>query len=671
MLPALTVFASALLLFLVQPVSARLILPWFGGSAAVWTTCMVFFQAVLLAGYALAHFSSRLSARQHLWVHLGLLGASLASLPILPSVRFKPEGDASAALGILLLLAATVGLPYLVLSTTSPLVQRWFAKANPGQSPYRLFALSNFASLLSLLGYPFAIEPWLPGSAQARLWSAAYGAFVFLYGTLAVRSLRGPLQSAAASAAPAPANLEEGAAPTPSMKVFWVALAAASSALLFGVTNHLTQNIPSIPLLWVVPLALYLVTFILCFDSSRWYVRPLFLGLISLALPLMAWFLSDASLQLKLVWQVVVFAFGLFVACMVCHGELARRRPAAQHLTGFYLMVSLGGVLGGAAVGLVAPLVFDTYLELPITLVLLALLCALSFRDYGHLALALFVALALGCGLAAGYRRNVLAEDTVAVVRNFYGVLRVKQTGEGDDLHRSLVHGGILHGDQRWSKRDEPSTYYQYSSGIGLALDAQPKGPMKVGVIGLGAGTLAAYGGPGDTFRFYEINPEVPKLARKWFTWLGDSRAAIEIVLGDARLSLEREPPQGFSVLVVDAFSSDAIPVHLITREAVHLYRRHLRPGGTLAFHVSNRYLDLAPVLLKIAEAEGLQIAKVVDDDGGNETRTATDWVLLSEERAVLDDPDVLEKTKPITSSPKWPLWTDDYSNLLQVFRIR
>jgi SAM-dependent methyltransferase len=455
------------------------------------------------------------------------------------------------------------------------------------------------------------------------------------------------------------------------MKVFWVALAAASSALLFGVTNHLTQNIPSIPLLWVVPLALYLVTFILCFDSSRWYVRPLFLGLISLALPLMAWFLSDASLQLKLVWQVVVFAFGLFVACMVCHGELARRRPAAQHLTGFYLMVSLGGVLGGAAVGLVAPLVFDTYLELPITLVLLALLCALSFRDYGHLALALFVALALGCGLAAGYRRNVLAEDTVAVVRNFYGVLRVKQTGEGDDLHRSLVHGGILHGDQRWSKRDEPSTYYQYSSGIGLALDAQPKGPMKVGVIGLGAGTLAAYGGPGDTFRFYEINPEVPKLARKWFTWLGDSRAAIEIVLGDARLSLEREPPQGFSVLVVDAFSSDAIPVHLITREAVHLYRRHLRPGGTLAFHVSNRYLDLAPVLLKIAEAEGLQIAKVVDDDGGNETRTATDWVLLSEERAVLDDPDVLEKTKPITSSPKWPLWTDDYSNLLQVFRIR
>jgi SAM-dependent methyltransferase len=450
-----------------------------------------------------------------------------------------------------------------------------------------------------------------------------------------------------------------------------VTLAAVASALLFGVTNHLTQNIPSIPLLWVVPLALYLVTFILCFDSSAWYRRPIYAGLCAAALGAMSWFLADARLQLKLVWQVGVFAVGLFVACMVCHGELARRRPSASHLTGFYLMVSLGGVIGGAAVGLGAPLVFDTYLELPLTLVLLAALAAYCFRDYGRLVVALFSVVALGAAGAAGYRRHILAEDTVEYARNFYGVLRVKETGEPGDEHRSLVHGGILHGDQYFSKRDQPTTYYQASSGVGLALDAQSKRPIRVGVIGLGAGTLAAYGRAGDTFRFYDINPEVPRLARKWFTYLNDCKATVEIVLGDARLSLEREAPQGYDVLVVDAFSSDAIPVHLITREAVQVYRRHLRPGGTLAFHVSNRFLDLKPVLLKISEAEGLQIANVVDDGSESLYPYATDWVLLSEGREVLGDEDVVDSTVEIAPSPRWPLWTDDYSNLLQVFRLR
>jgi SAM-dependent methyltransferase len=389
------------------------------------------------------------------------------------------------------------------------------------------------------------------------------------------------------------------------------------------------------------------------------------------SLALMAWFLADARLQLRLPWQVGVFACGLFVACMVCHGELARRRPDAAHLTGFYLMVSLGGVLGGAAVGLLAPLVFNSYLELPLTLVLLALLAALCFRDQGRWSTALFAAVGLGAVAAAGYRLHSLAEDTVAWRRNFYGVLRVKETGKGDRLHRSLVHGGILHGDQYWSTPRKPTTYYQASSGVGLAFGAQGPAPIKLGVIGLGAGTLAAYGRPGDTLRFYEINPEVPRLARQWFTYLRDCQAKVEIVLGDARLSLEREPPQGYDLLAIDAFSSDAIPVHLITREAVRLYRRHLRPGGTMAFHVSNRYLDLKPVLLKIAEAEGLRLADVKDDGSDSIGSYSTDWVLLSDGGDVLDAPEVKEATVELAPSPRWPLWTDDYSNLLQVFRLR
>jgi SAM-dependent methyltransferase len=673
-----TIFLSAFLLFLVQPIVARQILPWFGGAAAVWTTCLVFFQSVLLAGYAYCDLlARRLAPRAQVRWHVALLVASLAALPIIPAAHWKPAGGENPLWLIIGLLAATVGPPYFLLSTTSPLLQVWFARAHPERSPYRLFALSNLASVLALVGYPFVLAPLAPTRVQAIGWSLGYAAFVIVCAAAGWASLRRARSAQLVLAVPVPERTGRDPQPEPapagSRQLLWGTLAATASLLLLAVSNHITQNIAAVPLLWIAPLTLYLLSFILCFDGTRWYRRQPFLALTASALGVMAWAIADPDLAHQLAAQIAIFCIGLFVACMFCHGELARLKPAPAHLTRFYLMVSLGGAGGSALVGIVAPLLLPGYFELGAGLVLCAALLLWQVRrePIGFPALAAAALLmAIGCGIwgIAGFYA-----DTVAVARNFYGVLRVREFRSNTiDDRRSLIHGTIMHGTQYFDPqlRRQATAYYTPSSGIGRLLEAlHPRlEPLRVGVIGLGTGTLAAYGARGDVYRFYEINPAVITIARRDFTYLADSAATIEIALGDARLSLERETPQRFDVLVVDAFSSDAIPLHLITAQATAIYKRHLAPGGVIAFHVTNRFVDLVPVVAAVAQANGLAAVEF-SDDGKAGAASASDWLLLTHDAALLARPELARFGRPVAPRTGWRLWTDDYANVAQALR--
>jgi SAM-dependent methyltransferase len=679
LLPAATIGLGAFLLFQVQPLLAKRILPWFGGSAAVWTACMLFFQALLLGGYTYAHLLQKLPARRQAWVHGGLLLLSLIFLPIIPGAAWKPvatSGDPT--LRILGLLGATVGLPYLLLSSTSPLVQRWLAQERPGFDPYRLFALSNAGSMAALLTYPVLVEPFLRLDPQAWGWSAGYGLYAACAAALAWRARALPDADPALDQEPGDTALH--AAPGWGVRILWVALAFAPSVLLLGVTSHLSTNVAPIPFLWVLPLSLYLLSFILCFDHPRWYVRRAFLPLLAVALAGMAWLLLPDNHRLDLKQQVAAFGAGLFIACMAAHGELVRLRPAPRHLTGFYLSLSLGGALGGVFAGLVAPRLFDGLVELPLGLVALALLAFLAWlRDQGAgtrawLRWGLAAWLLAGLGATVHFhrqRRRDFAEDSLLQARNFYGTLRIREVGLGRDRSRYLLHGTINHGGQfvAGDRARDRTTYYGPDSGVGLALEALgARGPLKVGVVGLGSGTLLNYGRPGDAYRVYEINPLVERLARTWFTALPGCQARAEVVLGDARLSLEAEPPQGYDLLAVDAFSSDAIPVHLLTMEAFDAYARHLKPGAVLAVHISNRYLDLAPVLKREAEARGWQ-ARLVSDEEDTETGVyRSDWVLISSRDAIFQA-EGLKDAAALEDNPKVRRWTDDFSNLYRILK--
>ena len=682
LLYAVTIFVSAFLLFLVQPVMAKQILPWFGGSATVWTTCLVFFQTALLAGYTYADWTvRRLAPKRSLQLHVALLVFSLVSLPILPGERWKPLGTENPSWLILGMLVATIGLPYFLLSTTSPLVQAWFARRFPSASPYRLFALSNFASMLALLGYPFLLEPWSATRAQAWGWSTAYVAFVLLCAAAGLRSLSRAAEAAvpegwrsSPGTRPSPAaDPAHGEAPPPARQLLWSVLAGTASILLLAVSNHITQNIASVPLLWIVPLALYLLTFILTFDGSGWYRRDIVLAMTAAALGVMAWTLADPSLTHELEIQVGVFCIGLFLACMFCHGELVSLKPSPRWLTRFYLMISLGGAAGAVLVGIVAPLVLPAYFELGGALALCALLLLWQVRrDYPVFGVLGLAALFTTVGCAA-WGVTEFYSHAISASRNFYGVLRVQEIDTDTTAHRrSLVHGTILHGNQYLDRSlaTQPTTYYTTTSGIGRLLDVlhPRKDPIRVGVIGLGTGSLAVYGAPGDTYRFYEINPQVIAVAKRDFTYLHDSGATIETALGDARLVLEREPPQRFDVLAIDAFSSDAIPVHLITYEAIDIFRRHVKPGGVIAYHVTNRFLDLAPVVDAIARAHGME-ALWISDTGEGSLASHSDWVLVSTNKALLDNPRLTESSLPIEPRPDWRMWTDDYNNLVQVLK--
>jgi hypothetical protein len=668
-----TIFSSAFLLFLVQPLIAKQILPWFGGSAAVWSICMVFFQAVLLAGYAYSDWVTRhLRVRAQAALHVGLLLASLAFLPLVVRAAWKPTGAEDPTWLILGLLFATIGLPYFLLSTTGPLVQSWVSRTPWGAQVYRYFSLSNLASLLSLLCYPVFIEPRSSLLQQARGWSWGYALFVVLCaGTTLLVARRWPEATPLPAAPGQAASDDEDKPPSWSDGLLWLVLPALASWLLLAVTNHITQNVAAVPFLWILPLSLYLFTFVLCFESDRWYRRSVFLPLAAGVLLLCAFGLqhhvgSDVRTGLP------IYVGGLFVLCMFLHGETARLRPGPRHLTRFYLMLSLGGATGGALVGLVAPHVLPAYYELGIGLTLTALAAMAVLRHRLWLRIS-------GAALAACCVFFLVAQirsdwsGARHLMRNFYGALITFDVRRANppSYVRLLSHGSIKHGEQFLDplRRREPTTYYGATSGIGRAMAAAPSGPRHVGLIGLGAGTLASYGRSGDVYRIYEINPQVFELADSEFTFLRDSPAQIERVLGDARLALEREAPQGFDLLAVDAFSGDAVPVHLLTAEAMDVYLRHMKPDGIVAFHVSNRYLELAPVVAKIAASKGVHAVLVSDDAKDSKWLNSTDWVLVGRDAGVLAREPLRGAASPIALPANARPWTDDFNNLLGVLK--
>lgn len=757
---ALTLFASAFLLFLVQPLIGKFVLPWYGGSPAVWTTCMLVFQFLLLGGYAYSHWlGSRLSPRRQALVHGALLLLALVCLPITPSEAWKPIDGSWAGLRVAWLLLVSVGVPFFALSTTGPLLQAWLGVTHAGRQPYRLYALSNLGSLLALVSYPFLVEPLLGRLEQTRLWSLAFVGFVLLCGFCAWRLARTeagrgesrPHKDASARTE-APVSLRR--------TLLWLLLPACASALLLATTNVLCEDVAVVPFLWVLPLAVYLLSFILSFSGENGYSRIGYgCGLVCCVLAsLWAWHEGAGA---ALGHQLFVYLATLFVVCMICHGELYRLRPEPVALTRFYLSISLGGCLGGLFVAVVAPLVFSSFVEWPCCLGFAVFLFAGICRDdfaatdeHGWRVFSLLLLLGTLVGalqtvswfaqsvvpsentdtliarlvsvgnsleelrwwlvsLAATlvfwgiYRRfwrsgrgwhlvGVASLYSVFVVaacflvretlnsrrfaveqtRNFYGVLTVLEYNKEIASDHSLVlrHGRITHGVQllEADQLDTPTTYYTFRSGVAHILTSiNPGAPRKVGFVGLGTGTLAVYGRSGDRFRFYEINPEVVRLARERFSFLARSAAKIEIVDGDARLSMEREKPQGYDVLVLDAFSSDAIPVHLLTREAFAVYLRHLRPGGVLAVHVSNRFLDLAPVVeglrvhykLSGATVSHFSLPDKIWDFGSN-------WVLLSADPRSLSDPAIQsEVLADETPARHVPLWTDDYASVFPLLR--
>jgi SAM-dependent methyltransferase/MFS family permease len=598
-------------------------------------------------------------------VHTILLLAAIALLPIAPGEAWKPQGEEEPVSHILLLLVVAVGLPYFLLSATSPLLQAWFARARPGEDPYRLFAVSNLASVLALVGYPFLVEPYLGNQQQVWIWSGLFVAFALLCAAVSwIGSERGTAVEAAA---------EDDKPPSRADYVLWLSLSAAGSVMLLAVTNHITQNIASIPLLWLAPLTLYLITFIFAFEGRSLYRPAYWWSVVLVWTGGMVWLLVDKDRQFDLWLQLGVYLSGLFVACMFCHGELYRSRPQPRYLTAFYLTVSAGGALGGLFVAVVAPLIFNGYFELGVGLVAVALLAAVRFAGVNLAARLASLAVLLAAAGCAVYDGIKFQKDVTVSSRNFYGVMRIKEFGTpgGEDHLRRLLHGVILHGEQYLSetRRRTATTYYQVTSGVGAAILSLRERPAnRVGVIGLGAGTLAAYGRQGDTYRFYDINPQVVVAAKRDFTYLSDSGARIEIAIGDARLNLERERPQQFDVLAIDAFSSDSIPVHLITREALGVYLRHMKPDGIVAFHVSNRFLNLVPVAARLAAEHGAYAVLV--DEESEEDRTTSTWVLVSRDKKALERPEIVDAgaTQPETRDD-WRTWTDDYSNLVQILK--
>jgi hypothetical protein len=666
---SVTVSLSAFLLFSLEPLFAKLILPWFGGSAAVWSTCLVFFQCALLLGYLYADITSRrLSATQQSFLHIALLLASLLLLPIAPNPSWRPQEGSEPAWRILGLLTASVGLPFVLLSATSPLMQMWYARRNSSAEPYHLFALSNFASMLALLSFPLLIEPNIGSRKQVVLWSVLFGAFVVLC-SMAAWNMR---RSIAVELAPQSEPTGFTAAPSAREKLLWLGLSACGSMLLLSVTNHLLENIAPVPFLWVLPLALYLLTFTLAFSRRRLYSRWPMVRLLAVALASVGYAVYEPSFATSVQLGVPFFCVGLFVCCFFCHGELARHRPAALRLTKFYLMISLGGVLGAIFVGLVAPHLFTSIYEFPVTLVFLAALAMAVLWREGWLPRIFWTvaAAALMVVLVHSIRSN--QQGTILRVRNFYAPLSVKQFSNSlNEPYRSLYHGRIEHGAQfvRPPSSLLPTTYYAPDSGVGLAITQCCRNAKRIGAIGLGAGTLAAYGKTSDYFRFYEINPQVIAIANSSFSYLRDSAARIDIVLGDARLSLQNEAPQEFDVLAVDAFSGDAIPVHLLTREAMAIYLRHLKPEGILAIHTSSEYLYLAPVVQLLADDVGYSTRWITSSYDPRKLVATSNWVLVTRNNRFLTDVDSLSYHGPIRVPPHLRLWTDDYNNLFQILR--
>ncbi len=752
---ALAIFLSALLLFQVQLLLGKQILPIFGGAPAVWTSCLLVFQLLLLAGYAFAHgLAVKLTPRGQALVQLTLLGASLVLLavlsrvwptPITPGAGWRPAQDADPTWLIVRFLLAAIGLPFFLLSTTSPLAQHWFAKAARGGSPYRLYALSNAGSMLGLLSYPILVEPSLRLRVQAWVWTASYAAYVVAFAFCAVLTLRAAPRDSA-KRTPADTRLDVELRPGWKQSALWATFALSASVLLLATTNFICQEVAVIPFLWVLPMCLYLLSFILCFESDRWYRREIFHPFFAMAAGAVI-LVTLPGASYSYVVQLAACSALLFAGCMVCHGEAARTRPPATHLTHFYLCVASGGALGGIFVSLIAPRIFPNYWEYPLGILsCAALLLFVVMRDassWWHmgrasLAAAMFAGVALltpsvlvpvwpvagrlplwarwgtagaifviaawrnlrerragpaekirswptrlaarvclallTAGLAIPQKADFF--HVVALSRNFYGVLSVVEAQPENYL--ALRHGKIVHGFQfQDAQRVRLATgYYGHNSPANIVIRNWPRHPTRVGLVGMGTGTLAAIGRPGDVYRFYEINPAVYRWSsgpKPYFTFLRDSPARIEVVLGDARISLEREAAHGesqkFDVLVMDAFSSDAIPMHLLTREAFELYAGHLRgPESVIAVHISNDTVDLSPVLMALAKEFGMHAVRGKTLSLQSYLWTS-DWILLSRDAASLNLPELKTSEIPFRADKKTILWTDDYSNLVGVLR--
>ncbi len=686
------IFLSAFLLFQVQPVIARYILPWYGGSPAVWTTCLLFFQVGLLGGYAYAHgLVTFLRERRRLQagIHFALLALSVFVLPITPEASWKPDGtEANPAMDIVWLLGSTVGFPYLLLSASGPLLQHWFAEAYPGRSPYRLYAVSNLGSLLGLLTYPFLFEPRLDVNQQTTFWSAAFIGYVLLAFAAGVVFVRGNNRLHRERAQPE-------YAPRPPLVdvILWITFSACGSMLLLSLTSQMCQDVAVVPFLWVLPLSLYLLTFVISFDHERWYLRSVAIPLAVIAIGLAIWLmnLQYASSEWPLYRQIAIYCGAIFFGCLVCHGEVARMKPPVRYLTGFYLCISLGGALGGVFVSLAAPRLFNGYWELHLAFDLLALL--VSFQLWRYFRYSKRPVLVLGCAVLwiallsimvhfLGRHIEESREQSIAMRRGFYGVLKVEEiNSDSPSAFRSLHHGRISHGRQyrAESERRLATTYYSLNSGVGAVFECLPARtvvpaqPVHIGVVGLGVGTITSYAEKGDRFRVYEINPQVEEFARSHFTYLADCRGEEQVIPGDARISLERElaqgHPQQFDALFVDAFSGDSIPIHLLTHEAFDLYFKHLKPGGVLAIHVTNLHLDLSDPVRNLAAAFDRQVFRVDHAPDATENYAYySDWLLVTRYPAFIE---ALEHSGRLTRwdrpDPRPIHWTDAYCNLFEV----
>jgi hypothetical protein len=684
---AVTVFLSAFLLFQVQPLIGKFILPWFGGSPAVWTTCMLVFQVLLFAGYAYAHFTTEyLKPRHQIALHMLLLLAAIVTLPIAPDASWKPTNSDTPALRIMLLMMVCVGLPYFILSATGPLVQSWFSRTHVGRSPYRLYSLSNIGSLLALVTYPLLFEPNFSVYSQSAIWSVAFALFAGLCAFSGWQMRKASHAAHAQTVTSIASGNQTPLTQRPNWGLIglWFLFALTPSLLLLASTNQVCMDVAVIPFLWVLPLALYLVSFILCFDSNRWYTRRPYL-ILTVVLQVASVYMATQGSGVPILLQVALYFGALFCCCMTCHGELSALKPHPRYLTLYFLTISAGGAAGGIFVGLLAPILFVTYSELQFGILcfIVSFLCLRAREDRLPFPLPnwtrpIAVACVLLIAVLALAQASRNPKNSIVASRNFYGMLKVEKIhkpAESIAPMLELAHGRIAHGSQfiAPSMRQIPTAYYANNTGIGqLMLSDSTQPQRRVGIVGLGVGTLAAYGRAGDYFRMYEINPDVISIARQHFTFLSDSLAEQAIVSGDARLSLEFESPQNFDILVLDAFSGDAIPVHLLTREALEVYLKHLRSHGVLACHISNLHFNLRPVIAGLANDLGLTYRFIGNSADVNTAARPAVWALLArlpESLAKLDNTSSSVPTgQPVGQHIGRPItWTDARSNLLEV----
>lgn len=682
-----TIFLSAFLLFQVQPMIAKFILPWFGGSSAVWSTCLLFFQTGLLIGYGYSHLISRIfGLRNQVKVHLVLLVLSFISIPIIPHEWMKPDANQNPVFGILKLLSLTVGFPYIMVSTTGPLLQSWFSISNPKKSPYQLYALSNLGSLIGLITYPILIEPFENLKTQLWTWSLGYILFILLCGLTAktiwnlktIKFTQSKNKSLSVSG---------------TIKSLWLLLAFMGTVTLLSITNKLTQDITVVPFLWIVPLTLYLITFIIAFGYPKWYNRKVFIPAMLFSIAFLFRYQIQSVVYgttTPLDTTIFIYCLTIFLICMVLHGELSRLKPDQVNLTLYYFMISAGGVLGGIFINLIVPFIFNGFWELYCaiagTILITAFVVYKSIDTIKKRSIRLLFSIStftILAGVIIVFQKEYTAfnDDVIDSSRNFYGLLKVSESNKGTiNWQRMLIHGDVSHGIELMDSayQNLPISYYGPESGIGLALSAFPSrsdsnyNGMRVGMIGLGTATIAAYGTDKDLYKYYEINSQVEVLARKYFKFISNFKGKTEIINGDGRISLERELKETgsnqYDVLAVDAFSGDVIPTHLVTREAMELYLKHIKSDGIIAFHITNKYLNLIPVMNGLSQFFGKHM-NVFYQKGNISGPVDAIWVLFTENKKFLNNPLVQKQILPFDANQKEVIfWTDDYSSIWPIF---